>query len=203
MTTGWRDGCSVHERYMIGAGTKRRLDALIAREGASWGRDETMRKLGLAAVAAASVAAAGCATYPNQYGYDPYYNNGYYNNGYYNNGYYGSRQPGRPRCHRRCGRRGRRRGCRCGHSGRERGRGRDRRRNSRRRSRCDRQRPSILSRYPRLLLLRRPIRSAALQLRHSLLVQSLSDRFLSCTRRGGSHLPPRRVCRGVLPQIEK
>ena len=36
-----------------------------------------------------SVAAAGCATYPNQYGYDPYYNNGYYNNGYYNNGYYG------------------------------------------------------------------------------------------------------------------
>jgi hypothetical protein len=46
-----------------------------------------MRKLGLAAVAAASIAAAGCATYPNQYGYDPYgYNNGY-NNGYYNNGY--------------------------------------------------------------------------------------------------------------------
>jgi hypothetical protein len=45
----------------------------------------TMRKLGLAAVVAASVAATGCATYPNQYGYDPYYNNG----GYYNNGYYG------------------------------------------------------------------------------------------------------------------
>ena len=44
-----------------------------------------MRKLGLAAVVAASVAATGCATYPNQYGYDPYYNNG----GYYNNGYYG------------------------------------------------------------------------------------------------------------------
>ena len=49
-----------------------------------------MRKLGLAAVAAASIAAAGCATYPNQYGYDPYYGNaGYgapYNSGY-NNGY--------------------------------------------------------------------------------------------------------------------
>ena len=26
---------------------------------------------------AASVAVTGCATYPNQYGYDPYYNNGY------------------------------------------------------------------------------------------------------------------------------
>jgi hypothetical protein len=46
-----------------------------------------MRKLGLAVVVAGSVAAAGCATYPNQYGYDPYYGNGYYNNGY-NNGYY-------------------------------------------------------------------------------------------------------------------
>ena len=35
------------------------------------------------------MAAAGCATYPNQYGYDPYYGNGpNYNNGY-NNGYYG------------------------------------------------------------------------------------------------------------------
>lgn len=33
-----------------------------------------MKKLGLAAVlAAASVSVAGCATYPNQYGYDPYY----------------------------------------------------------------------------------------------------------------------------------
>jgi len=43
----------------------------------------TMRKLGLAAIVAASVAATGCTTYPNQYGYDPYgYNNGYYNNGY-------------------------------------------------------------------------------------------------------------------------
>ncbi|MGE5563659.1 MAG: YMGG-like glycine zipper-containing protein [Bacillota bacterium] len=41
-----------------------------------------MKKLGLAAVvAAASVSVAGCATYPNQYGYDPYYGNG---------GYYGS-----------------------------------------------------------------------------------------------------------------
>ena len=49
----------------------------------------TMRKLGLAAIVAASVAATGCTTYPNQYGYDPYgYNNGYYNNGYYNDGYY-------------------------------------------------------------------------------------------------------------------
>ena len=47
-----------------------------------------MRKLGLAAALAASVAVTGCTTYPNQYGYDPYgYNNGYYNNGYYNNGY--------------------------------------------------------------------------------------------------------------------
>ena len=42
-----------------------------------------MRKIGLAVIAAGSLAAAGCATYPNQYGYDPYYNNGYYNNGYY------------------------------------------------------------------------------------------------------------------------
>ena len=38
-----------------------------------------MRKLGLAAAVAASVAATGCATYPNNgYGYDPYYNHGYY-----------------------------------------------------------------------------------------------------------------------------
>src|SRR5260221_12934313 len=50
-----------------------------------------MRKLGLAAVVAASVAAAGCSTYPDEYGYSPYgYNNGYYGNGYYNNGYYGN-----------------------------------------------------------------------------------------------------------------
>jgi hypothetical protein len=48
-----------------------------------------MRKIGLTAVIAGSLAAAGCATYPNQYGYDPYYGNGpNYNNGY-NNGYYG------------------------------------------------------------------------------------------------------------------
>jgi len=38
-----------------------------------------MRKFGLVAALAASVAVTGCATYPNQYGYDPYgYNNGYY-----------------------------------------------------------------------------------------------------------------------------
>jgi hypothetical protein len=46
-----------------------------------------MKKLGLAAVlAAASVSVAGCATYPDQYGYgygpagygQPYYGNGYY-----------------------------------------------------------------------------------------------------------------------------
>jgi hypothetical protein len=46
-----------------------------------------MRKIGLAIVAAGSLAAAGCATYPDQYGYG--YGPGYYNNGYYNNGYYG------------------------------------------------------------------------------------------------------------------
>ena len=47
-----------------------------------------MRKLGLAAALAATVAVSGCATYPNQYGYDPYYgNNGYYSNGY-QQGYY-------------------------------------------------------------------------------------------------------------------
>jgi hypothetical protein len=50
-----------------------------------------MKKFGLAAVlAAASVSVAGCATYPNQYGYDPYGNGYYGNNGYgqpyYNNG---------------------------------------------------------------------------------------------------------------------
>jgi hypothetical protein len=47
-----------------------------------------MRKFALAALAAASVSVAGCATYPNQYGYDPYYGNGYYNNGYYGQPYY-------------------------------------------------------------------------------------------------------------------
>lgn len=35
-----------------------------------------MKKIALA-VALGSVSLAGCATYPNQYGYDPYYNNGY------------------------------------------------------------------------------------------------------------------------------
>jgi|SRR5689334_19093675 len=50
-----------------------------------------MRKIGLAAALAASVAVTGCATYPNQYGYDPYYgNNGYYNNGYYGQAPYGN-----------------------------------------------------------------------------------------------------------------
>jgi hypothetical protein len=37
-----------------------------------------MRKFGLGVALAASIAVTGCATYPNQYGYDPYYNNGYY-----------------------------------------------------------------------------------------------------------------------------
>ena len=40
-----------------------------------------MKKFGLAAALAATVAVSGCATYPNQSGGDPYYNNGY-NNGY-------------------------------------------------------------------------------------------------------------------------
>ena len=41
-----------------------------------------MKKFGLAAALAASVAVTGCATNPNQYGYDPYYQNqGYGNNG--------------------------------------------------------------------------------------------------------------------------
>jgi hypothetical protein len=41
-----------------------------------------MKKLGLAAaLAAASVGVAGCATYPNQYGYNPYGYGPYYNNG--------------------------------------------------------------------------------------------------------------------------
>ena len=45
-----------------------------------------MKKIAVAA-ALASVSLAGCATYPNQYGYDPYYNNGY-------NQPYGNRQAG-------------------------------------------------------------------------------------------------------------
>jgi hypothetical protein len=41
-----------------------------------------MNKLGLAGIlAAASVSVAGCSTYPNQYGYDPY--GGGYNKGGY------------------------------------------------------------------------------------------------------------------------
>ena len=36
-----------------------------------------MKKLGLATALTASVAVTGCATYPNQYGSDPYYNSGY------------------------------------------------------------------------------------------------------------------------------
>jgi hypothetical protein len=54
-----------------------------------------MKKLGLAAALAASVAVTGCATYPNQYGYDPYgYNNGYYSP-YGYNGYGYNSQLGR------------------------------------------------------------------------------------------------------------
>ena len=38
-----------------------------------------MRKVGIAALVAAGIATTGCATYPNQYGYDPYYGqSGYY-----------------------------------------------------------------------------------------------------------------------------
>jgi|SRR4029453_8915168 hypothetical protein len=32
-----------------------------------------MRKIGLAVLVAAGIATTGCTTYPNQYGYDPYY----------------------------------------------------------------------------------------------------------------------------------
>ena len=42
-----------------------------------------MRKFGLAVIAAGSLAAAGCATYPNQYGYDPYYGGSGCNQGGY------------------------------------------------------------------------------------------------------------------------
>ena len=52
-----------------------------------------MRKLGLAAVVAASVAVTGCASYGPGYGYSPYgYNNYGYNNGYYDQ--YGYWHPG-------------------------------------------------------------------------------------------------------------
>ena len=37
-----------------------------------------MKKLGFTAALAASVAVTGCATYPNQYGYNDPYNQGYY-----------------------------------------------------------------------------------------------------------------------------
>jgi hypothetical protein len=95
MTTDWREGCSIDERQMIGAGTKRPSGLFSSpTAGGVLRRDETMRNLGLGVALAASVAVTGCATYPNQYGYDPYgnpvYANGY-NNGYYNNnGYYGN-----------------------------------------------------------------------------------------------------------------
>jgi hypothetical protein len=53
-----------------------------------------MRILGLAAALAATATLAGCADYPDQYGYSPYgYHDGYYANGYgqpYGNGYYGN-----------------------------------------------------------------------------------------------------------------
>ena len=82
MTTVWRVESSQAEPQMIAAGTNCRFKHLMAAQGASLRKDETMRKLGLAAALAASVAVTGCATYPDQYGYDPYgYNNGYYNNG--------------------------------------------------------------------------------------------------------------------------
>jgi hypothetical protein len=49
-----------------------------------------MRKLALVGALAASAAVTGCATYPNQYGYDPYHGGGYYNNGYYGQAPYGT-----------------------------------------------------------------------------------------------------------------
>jgi hypothetical protein len=66
---------------MIDAGTKRLLmRLLLPKPGGELRKDEKMKKLGLAAALAATVAVSGCATYPNQYGYDPYYGNqgGYY-----------------------------------------------------------------------------------------------------------------------------
>ena len=65
-------------------------EALIRPQGACIGRDRTMRRFGLAAALAASIAVTGCATSPYGYGYDPYYSNGYYGNGYYGSPYYGS-----------------------------------------------------------------------------------------------------------------
>src|SRR5690349_8614865 len=79
MTTGRRKLHFVHGTYRLGAGTKHLLKRLIAPTAGGALRRKDMRKFGLAAAIAASVAVTGCATYPNQYGYDPYgYNNGYY-----------------------------------------------------------------------------------------------------------------------------
>ena len=62
----------------------------LARGPSRKGRD--MKKIGLAAVLAASVAVTGCATSPYGYGYnDPYYGNGY-NQGYYQQPYGGNPQ---------------------------------------------------------------------------------------------------------------
>src|SRR4029077_3170900 len=83
MATSGRAGAPSNGLRMIDAGTKRPFKHCCSHRGRVSGRDSTMRKLGLAAVAAASVAAAGCTPYPNQYGY----NNNPYNNGYYGNGY--------------------------------------------------------------------------------------------------------------------
>ena len=102
MTTVWR---ALFQCWTaIGrCGNETPLDALEATTK-DIEKDRTMRKLGLtAALAAASVAVTGCATNPNQYGYDPYGNlNGYYNNGY-NNGGYGNQRAGQrgDRCSRR------------------------------------------------------------------------------------------------------
>jgi hypothetical protein len=53
-----------------------------------------MKKFGLAAALAATVAVSGCATYPNQAGYDPYYQNQGYNQGYGNRGQVGNAAAG-------------------------------------------------------------------------------------------------------------
>ena len=83
---------------------------------------------------------AGCATYPNQYGYEPVWLQQRLLQQrllrparYYGNGYNG--QPGSPRG--ADWRRSWRRDCRRGHPGRQLGRRRGRRRGSRRRSRRD------------------------------------------------------------------
>jgi hypothetical protein len=76
---------------MLGAGTKRRLNRYDGHKaGARLEGTREMRKFALAAaLAAAGMTVAGCATDPYGYG-NPYgYNNGYYQGGYYNNGYYG------------------------------------------------------------------------------------------------------------------